>query len=123
MAISPRIAADRIETTDTAWETHRKDKSFAGISIEQFRAITAPCTTARATLARLESERVTAREQRIDADKKAMETIRLIVNAVKGDTQEGEDGEFYTALGYVRKSERKSGLQRKGKAQATTKQS
>lgn len=38
--------------------------------------------------------------------------IGLVVNAVKGDPEEGEDGEFYEALGYVRKSERKSGLSR-----------
>ena len=122
MPISPKQTQDRITQTETAWKTHRSGKAFAGISLEQFRAVTAPCLAARATLARIESERVAARDQRIDADKKAMATIRLIVNAVKGDTQEGEDGEFYTALGYVRKSDRKSGLSRKTKSSVATKQ-
>ena len=35
-----------------------------------------------------------------------------MVNAVKGDPDEGEDGELYEAMGYVRKSERRSGLSR-----------
>lgn len=41
-----------------------------------------------------------------------MTAVQLVVNAVRGDPDEGEDGEFYDALGYVRKSERKSGLRR-----------
>ena len=35
-----------------------------------------------------------------------------MVNAVKGDPAEGDNGELYEAMGYVRKSERHSGLHR-----------
>jgi len=38
------------------------------------------------------------------------------VNAVRGDPAETAKGEFYEALGFVRESERKSGLHR-GKAE------
>ncbi len=36
-----------------------------------------------------------------------------VVNGVKGDPAFGEDCDLYEAMGYVRKSERKSGLSRK----------
>ena len=35
-----------------------------------------------------------------------------MVNAVKGDPEEGDNGELYEAMGYVRRSERSSGLHR-----------
>jgi hypothetical protein len=34
------------------------------------------------------------------------------VSAVKADPEEGPDGELYGAMGFVRRSERKSGLRR-----------
>ena len=34
------------------------------------------------------------------------------MNAVVGDTDEGNDSPLYEALGYIRKSQRKSGLKR-----------
>jgi len=120
MAISPKSAAERCKKIDTAWETNRKDKKFAGFSLAQFRVKTKLCADLRTRMEANASEQVTLRELRTKADKDALESIRLIVNAVKADETEGEDGEFYTALGYVRRSERKSGLSRKAKATATT---
>jgi len=63
-------------------------------------------------------------EAKINQVVTAWETLRpeksfhLLVNAVKGDPTEGEDGVFYEALGYVRKSERRSGLSRSKKLAA-----
>ena len=44
----------------------------------------------------------------------------LVVNAVKGDPAEGEDGELYEAMGYVRKSERSTGKTNKTKPAPVT---
>ncbi|MBA2593787.1 MAG: hypothetical protein M3495_08480 [Pseudomonadota bacterium] len=41
-----------------------------------------------------------------------MDVCAKAVNAVRGDVEYGEDSAFYKALGYVPKSERKSGLRR-----------
>ncbi len=95
-----------------AWQTLRPEKSFAGLSLEQFKAKIKASLDARAAIAALENQLLAAQNQRDDADKASLATIALVVNAVKGDPEEGEDGEFYEALGYVRKSERKSGLRR-----------
>jgi hypothetical protein len=47
--------------------------------------------------------------------------VRRIVNAVKGDPEEGEDGELYSAMGYVRRSDRSSGLTRRRGTDTTKK--
>jgi hypothetical protein len=44
--------------------------------------------------------------------------VQLVVNGVVGDPTFGPDSALYEAMGYVRKSERKSGLTRKGKKTA-----
>ena len=118
MPLSPKEMNDRIAQVVSSWETLRPNKSFAGMSLEQFRATVAPSLSARQAITRLESEVISAQNQRDDADRKSMTAILLVVNAIKGDPQEGEDGELYEAMGYVRKSERKSGLSRKGTAKA-----
>ena len=53
-------------------------------------------------------------------DAATMETVLGVVNSVKGDPEEGEDSALYEALGYVRKSERKSGLKRSRKPAPVT---
>lgn len=119
MGKSPKANLDRINTTNTAWETHRAAKSFADMTLEQFRAKIAPSLTARATIARLESELTAAISQREIADAASLDVIDAVVKAVVADQTEGEDGEFYEALGYVRESERKSGLHRAAKTSET----
>jgi hypothetical protein len=41
-----------------------------------------------------------------------VEALQFVVNSVKGDPEEGSNSELYEAMGYVRKSERSSGLHR-----------
>jgi len=114
---SPKQNEVRINETLNAWKTLRPNKAFAGLSLAQFEARVKPSLDTRAAIASLENQLIAAQNQRDDADADALAAIALVVNAVKGDPEEGEDGEFYEALGYVRKSERKSGL-RRGKAAA-----
>ena len=119
MGQSPKANLDRINKTATAWETHRAAKLFANMTLEQFREKIAPSLTARATIARLESELTATISQREMADAASLAAIDAVVKAVVADQTEGEDGEFYEALGYVRESERKSGLHRAAKSSET----
>lgn len=109
---SPKQNEAKLNEVINAWKTLRSEKSFAGVTLAQFEAKIKPAFDARVAIAALESQLIAAQNQRDDADAIALGTIALLVNAVKGDPAEGEDGEFYEALGYVRKSERKSGLRR-----------
>ena len=98
-----------------AWKDLRPTKSFAGMTLEQFTAEVKPSLDARDEIATLENKVIEACDQRDDADKVSMEKVLLVVNAVKGDPTEGEDGELYEAMGYVRKSARKTGKTNKTK--------
>src|ERR1035437_5898979 len=58
------------------------------------------------------------RTQRPLVDAGSMDHTLLVVNAVKGDPAEGENGSPYATMGYVPKYAKRSGLTRKG--QTTT---
>jgi hypothetical protein len=47
-----------------------------------------------------------------DADTAALQLTKHIVHAVKADPTEGENSPLYAAIGYVRSSDRSSGLKR-----------
>jgi len=119
MAINPKVPLARLTRTKSAWTALRPNKSFAGMTLDQFNTKTGPSLAARDLIDRLENELIAAQNQRDEADQVTIDTLKLVVNAVKGDVDEGEDGELYEAMGYVRTSERKSGLGRKSKAAAT----
>ena len=54
------------------------------------------------------------RVQRDNADAVSLPTVQRVVAAVIADEVEGNDGELYKAMGYVRRTERASGLTRGG---------
>ena len=112
MNLSPNKAGAKISQVVTAWATLRPEKTFAGLTLEQFKASIQPSTTTRERIETLKDQLVSTQTLRDDADKNSIATILLVVNAVKGDPTEGDDGELYEAMGYVRKSEKKSGLSR-----------
>jgi len=120
MAINPKENLIRITQTLSGWKTLRPEKVFAGLSLAQCEEKLAPSLKARDTIARLDNEQIAAQNQRDDADRVSLDVIQRVISAVKADGDEGEDGELYEAMGYVRKSERRSGLTRKGKVAATT---
>lgn len=114
MRTSPKRTAERLQRLINAWETLRPTKSFAGMTLEQFKAKVAPSLNARQQLSALREQVVLSRTERHQHDVVANNLVNLVVNAIKGDPDEGEDGALYAALGYVRKSARRSGLTRKG---------
>lgn len=114
MPSNPKATEEKINAITNAWESLRSDKTFAKLSLAQFKTKVKPSLDARAEVKRLEAELSASINARDDADAVSSETITLVVNAVKGDPDEGEDGELYEAMGYVRKSERASGLTRRG---------
>ena len=118
MKQSPKLVEGKIQRVVTAWETVRPEKLFAGMSLEQFRTRIQPSVEARQKVDRLEDQFEAAKASRDAADVASLVTMNFIVNAVKGDPQEGEDGELYAAMGYVRKSERRSGLTRGRRTEA-----
>ncbi|MFT3781283.1 MAG: hypothetical protein QM790_04645 [Nibricoccus sp.] len=121
MANGPKTDYEKIQKIVAAWTNLRPTKIFANMTSEQFiaRALT-PSTTVRTKISRLENELTAAHSERDIADATGLKVALRVVNAVKSDEEEGEDGELYETMGYVRKSERKSGLSRRANAARTT---
>ena len=89
-----------------SWKSLRPNKTFYGFSLEGFTTAAQRSRAERATLADLRGQTAAARTRCHDADVALTDATQGIINAIKGDPQEGEDGELYVALGYVRKSSR-----------------
>jgi hypothetical protein len=86
------------------------------MTLAQFKAKVQPTFDTRAAIATLEAQMTSGLDARDSADTVTLQTNQLVVNAVKGDPAHGEDSDLYEAMGYVRKSARKSGLTRKSNA-------
>jgi hypothetical protein len=112
---------EKLATVLKAWKELRPAKSFAGMTLAQFTTKVQPSLDARTQLDALGEQIIAATVERDDADVETNKQILLVVNAVKGDTTEGDDGELYAAMGYVRKSQRKSGKTNKAKKAAPAK--
>ncbi len=113
MPVAPKVIEESTNRILRAWETLAADQTFAGMSLEQFKEKVKPSFDARAAIASLEQEMTAAINRRDEADRETQRLAGLVVNSVKGDLAFGEDSDLYEAMGYVRKSERKTGLTRR----------
>ena len=96
-----------------AWRELAPDQVFAGMTLAEFDAATAPPIELRSEIMALAKQLEGKKTERSIADQKAAEVLELVVNSVRGTPGHGPDCELYRAFGYVRKSERRSGLTRK----------
>ena len=120
MATNPKNNEQKMEKMLNAWQTLAPDKSFGGMTFAQFQSAAAPAQAARARIDDLEDQLKQALTDRDNADEAFLAKAQLVINGVLADPTEGADSALYEAMGYTRKSERKSGLTRK-RNQAPTK--
>lgn len=111
---SPKRVANKLQKIVDAWQTLRPTKTLAGMTLEQFKAKVQPSLDSRSQLTTLQGQTTDSRTQRRQSDSVSNDAMSLVVNAVKGDPDEGENGALYAAMGYVPKNARRSGLTRKG---------
>ena len=71
-----------------------------------------PSLDARERISELERQLDAERIVRDNADVVSVEATLSVVSSVKGASGYGEDSVLYASFGYVRKSDRKSGLTR-----------
>lgn len=103
-----------------AWETLAPAKTFGGMTLAQFQAAVQPSRAAREQIEDLEDQLRQAQANRDRADEDFLAKAQLVVAGVLADPTEGPDSALYEAMGYKRKSERKSGLTRKRTTPPTT---
>lgn len=109
---APKLTAEKLSKLVQAWQDLAPDKLFGGMSLADFKAKVQPSFDSRAAVNTAEVQLVDAITRRQDSDVESQRLMQLVVNSIKGDPDVGDDSALYEAAGYVRKSERKSGLSR-----------
>jgi hypothetical protein len=113
MSRAPKDALTRITDVSTPWGNLRPAKSFAGLTLDQFKEVVKPSLEVRTEIVELESKLQSAIARRARADGVSLDAVQRVIHGVKSDPEEGEDGELYATMGFVRKSDRSSGLTRR----------
>src|SRR6266568_5894810 len=93
----PHALADLI---GKAWEDNAVDAKFAGMTLAQFRARTAPSVATRETVTSLQSQLRAKRDERATADFVSREVNQRVVAAVKADPDHGPDSPLLAAMAY-----------------------
>jgi hypothetical protein len=114
MADSPKETEEKLRRILNAWKTLAPEKMFSGMSVEQFEEFITPSFTTRQQLEELDDQRTHLLNTRASADAASLAKVAQVVAGVQADASYGPDSSIIEAMGYVRKSERKSGLTRKG---------
>ena len=104
---------NQLEVLAAGWEKYAQNETFSGYTLEQLKALIQALKELMAAMGALKLDyrgKIAARQSMAGE----LGDIRLrIVNCIRGHENFGEDSEFYRFLGFVTKSERKSGLTRK----------
>lgn len=104
----------------SSWAEYAQDKSFAGMTLAEFEAKSEAPLTVRKDLADVRTKAKGLILERDKADATLNEDLLLIAHAIRADTDFGEDCPFYRSLGFVPKSERKSGRRKAAAAPSGT---
>ena len=115
MPVAPKVTEAKLKRIHDAWELHAKNTQFAGMAFADFASAIEPSFKKREELAELEAEAKAKASERDTVDVASLKLAADVARAVAGDKNFGPDSTLYEAMGYVRSSERKSGLTRKKK--------
>jgi hypothetical protein len=111
----PKRNQEIIERAVNALSTIAPDATFKGFGLAQLAPQAERCMTPRrriAEIATLTTEQIALRESE---DETALAMIEKIIIGIIADDAYGKDSALYEAFGFVRESNRKSGLTRKKK--------
>jgi hypothetical protein len=118
MANNPAEVEQQITDITNAWTSLAAGATFASMTLAQYLAAVKPSADARTAITGLEEQMTGAITNRDKADAASEIINQKVVKAVVGDVNYGDDSALYEAFGYVRKSQRKTGLARKSKTTA-----
>ena len=112
MAGSPKDNEEKLRRILNAWKQLAADKAFGGMTVEQFEAVIGPSFTTRQQLDDLDNQRTHLINSRGDADDVSLAKAAAAIAGMNADPGFGPNSSLIEACGYVRQSERKSGLHR-----------
>jgi hypothetical protein len=110
---SPKDNEIKMKKVLNALKTIAPGKSFGGMTDATFEVVVGDSLAPRQRLVEIADEEIEQQTIRESADEITMKKVELIVAGIIADPEYGSDSALYEACGYVRKSERKSGLTRK----------
>lgn len=119
--LSPKKSLERLEKIESALKQLAPAAKFGAINTPDFTVQVQLSRDARAVIIDLENQLKAANNSRDDVDAESLRQAQLIVNGVVGDPLYGPDSSLYETMGFVRKSERRSGLTRKKTESTPTK--
>jgi hypothetical protein len=103
---------ESINSVIQSWSSNSPMKAFFGMTLDQYREAVKPSFDIRGEIAETQKRLKGLMAKRDDADAASTRLTQNVVQSVKADPTEGENSPMYSAMGYVRKSERSSGLKR-----------
>jgi hypothetical protein len=115
MANNPAEIQQNITDITNAWTELAPTATFAGLTLAQYKAAVKPSVDARSTITSLDEQMDSAIVTRDKVDVNTEKTNKLVIKSVVGDVNYGDDSALYEKMGYVRSSQRKTGLTRKNK--------
>ena len=113
MADTPKENEAKYKRFLTALKTLAPTKTFSGITLADFVAQCVKSDAPRDAIIQIDDQRLQEEANRDTTDITTMKMCETVKNGVIADPEFGDDSALYEALGFVRKSERKSGLTRK----------
>jgi hypothetical protein len=96
----------------SSWAEYAQGKSFAGMTLAEFEVKSKEPLDVRKDLGDARTKVSGLLLKREKADDTLNEDLLLIAHAIRADKDLGEDCQLYRSLGFVPKSERKSGRRR-----------
>ena len=112
------MLTQRLDKTITAWGEFAPGITYCNHTLAQAASAFQPVFDVREELAETEVRYTALIARRETADTQANDLLLRIVSDVKAEPN-GENSEVYRGMGYKTKSERSSGLTRKGTTDAT----
>ncbi|MGB4989624.1 MAG: hypothetical protein WBO10_10345 [Pyrinomonadaceae bacterium] len=113
--VDNKSTKEKCNVMNDAWVEGAKTVDFNGISQAAFSSDITACAALDAELADLEAEMKMKRDVRDDSYAALNDKRTKVGQGVVGNPAYGDDSPLYGAMGFVRKSEKKSGLTRKTK--------
>lgn len=112
MPQAPKTIEDATKQIINAWTTLAPTATFGGMTLAQYKAKVQPSFDTRGQIDSLNAQLTAALDNRDTADGVTTDANQKVVKGVVGDPAFGDNSDLYDAMGYVRKSDRQSGLSR-----------
>lgn len=109
---TPKAARERGARFETSWEVNSPEKTWAEMTLAQFKAKKGAIEAKEDEIAASEAHTKTLKIERDNMNEDFMEDCDYVAKDVEGDRNYGPDSALYGGFGYIRKSEKRRGGRR-----------